>query len=157
MGEIVYVTTREEIEKQDISRMLSNFGPQQSKQKLRQLHGRIIFTVDGYDTAGDIFDIPEVRKYYSLVHRTWPSWLFSSCLASPSLRVIALAVIPNMSIIHSGNLCRIQIPECQKDWRNSRRYEPRDPDFRGTMCCGSDAAGVISAANGIYYCIRPMI
>jgi len=111
MGEIVYVTTREEIEKQDISRMLSNFGPQQSRQILRQLRGRIIFTVDGYDTADDIFEIPEVRKFYSLVHRTWPSWLFSSCLASPSLRVIALSVIPNMSIIHSKNLCRIQIPE----------------------------------------------
>ena len=111
MGEIVYVTTREEVERQDISRMLLNFGPQQSRQKLRQLRGRIIFTVDGYDTAGDIFEIPEVRNYYGLVHRMWPSWLFSSCLASPSLRVIALSVIPNMSIIHSKNLCRIQIPE----------------------------------------------
>ena len=111
MGEIVYVSTREEVEKQDISRMLSNFGPQQSRQKLRQLRGRIIFTVDGYDTAPDIFEIPEVRNFYSLVHRLWPSWLFSSCLASPSLRVIALSVIPNMSIINSGNLCRIQIPE----------------------------------------------
>lgn len=111
MGEIVYVTTREEIEKLDISRMLLNFGPQQSRQKLRQLRGRIIFTVDGYDSSGDIFEIPEVRDYYSLVHRVWPSWLFTACLASPSLRVIALSVIPNMSIIRSGNLCRIQIPE----------------------------------------------
>ena len=110
MGEIVYVTTREEVERRDFSRFLSNFGPKQSWQKLRQFRGRIIFTVDGYDgTDDDIYEIPEVRAFYATIHAKWPCWLFAACLASPSLHVIAFSVIPNLWVIRSGNECRIRV------------------------------------------------
>ncbi len=114
MGEIVYVTTREEVERRDISRFFSNFGPKQSRQKLRQLRGRIIFTVDGFDESADeVFEIPEVRAYYSMVHARWPCWLFSACLASASLHVIALSVIPTVTVIRSEAECCILVPEAE--------------------------------------------
>ena len=111
---IVYVTTREEIERQDISRFFANFGPKQSRQKLRQLRGRVIFTVDGFDdTADEVYEIPEVRAYYAMLHAKWPCWLFDACIASASLHVIALSVIPNLSVVRSGNECRIRVPEAE--------------------------------------------
>ena len=112
MGEIVYVSSREEIERRDVSRFLLNFGPHLAKQKLRQLRGRIIVTVDGFDgTQEALFEIPKVRDFYRLAHKRWPCWLYAACLASPCLRVIAAAVLPNVSIIRSGHECLIRVPE----------------------------------------------
>lgn len=114
MGEIVYVTTRQEVESLDLSRFMDNFGPKQSWQKLRQFRGRIIFTVDGYDhTADEVFEIPEVRAYYAMLHAKWPCWLYAACIASASLHVIALSVIPTLSVIRSGSECRIRVPEAE--------------------------------------------
>jgi len=111
---VVYVTTREEVERRDISRFFANFGPKQSRQKLRQLRGRVIFTVDGFDdTADEVYEIPEVRAYYAMLHSKWPCWLYATCLASASLHVIALSVIPNLSVVRSGNECRIRFPEAE--------------------------------------------
>ena len=111
---IVYVTTREEVEGRDISRFFSTFAPKQSRQKLRQLRGRVIYTVDGYDdTADEVYEIPEVRAYYAMLHAKWPCWLFGACIASASLHVIALSVIPNLFVVRSGSECRIRFPEAE--------------------------------------------
>jgi|GEM_PF-852211 len=111
MGEIVYVTTREEVESLDLTRFMANFGIHQPKSKLCQLRGRIIFTIHGYDeTEAEIYEIPEVRRFYGAVHAVWPCWLFTACLPSASLKVIALSVVANMSIVRSGNECRTRIP-----------------------------------------------
>lgn len=111
-GAIVYVSTREEVERLDVSRFIANFSPRLPRTELRQLRGRIVFTVDGYDDTSDqLFEIPEVRAYYAYVHRVWPSWLFTACLSSPCLRVIALSVLQNVSIIRARSVCRIQISE----------------------------------------------
>jgi len=109
---IVYVTTREEVERLDVSRFIASFSPRLPRTDLRRLRGRIVFTVDGYDDTSDqLFEIPEVRDYYAHVHRVWPSWLFTACLSSPCLRVIALSVLPRVSIVRAQNVCRIQISE----------------------------------------------
>jgi hypothetical protein len=111
---VVYVTTREEVERRDISRFFSTFGPKQSWQKLRQFRGRVIYTVDGFDdTADEVYEIPEVRAYYAMLHAKWPCWLYAACIASASLHVIALSVIPNLSVVRSGNECRILFPEAE--------------------------------------------
>jgi hypothetical protein len=110
MGEIVYVTTREEVERLDLSRFVATFGIHQPKSKLRQLRGRIIYTIHGYDNEAEIYEILDVRRFYSAVHVMWPCWLFTACLASASLRVIALSVVSNMSVARSGNECRTRIP-----------------------------------------------
>ena len=111
MGEIVYVSSRKEVEGLDTSRFLANFGIHQSASRLRQIHGRIIYTIHGYDESDEeVYEIPEVRRFYAAVHNTWPCWLYTACLASPSLKVVALSIVKNMSIKRSGSDCRVRIP-----------------------------------------------
>jgi len=112
MGEIVYVTTRQEVENLDLSRFMGNFGHHLSERKIGQAHGRIIYTIHGYDETDEaIYAIPEVRLFYSMAHESWPCWLYTACLASASLHVIALSVVSNMWSRRSGNECRNRIPE----------------------------------------------
>ena len=112
MGEIVYVTTRQEVESLDLSRFMGNFGHHLSERKIGQAHGRIIYTIHGYDeTDEEIYEIPEVRLFYAMAHESWPCWLYAACLASASLRVIALSIVANMWSKRSRNECRNWIPE----------------------------------------------
>jgi hypothetical protein len=145
MGEIVYVTTRKEVESQNLSRFIGNFGIHQSKSKLRQLHGRIIFTIDGYeDNEDELYEIPEVRRFYSAVHAVWPCWLFTCCIASASLKVIALSVVANMSIARSEDDCRVTIPG-----PDLKKFFLESLPTAGLMFC--DAG--ISRQNGSKYLI----
>jgi len=111
MGEIVYVTTRQEVESLDLSRFMANFGHHLPRRKIGQAHGRVIYTVHGYDEDDEIYAIPEVRLFYAMAHESWPCWLYTACLASASLHVIALSIVSNMWSKRSGNECRIWIPE----------------------------------------------
>ena len=112
MGEIIYVTTRQEVESLDLSRFMANFGHHLPRRKIGQAHGRIIFTVHGYDQVDEeIYVIPEVRLFYAMAHESWPCWLYTACLASASLRVIALSIAANMWSKRTGNKCRNWIPE----------------------------------------------
>jgi uncharacterized membrane protein len=77
------------------------------------MRGHIIFTVAGFDQAPELYEVPAVRAYYSYLHAIWPCWLYMSCLAFPSLRVVALSVIANLSIVRSENACRIHVPESE--------------------------------------------
>ena len=111
MGEIVYVTTRQEVESLDLSRFMSNFGHHIPRRKIGQAHGRIIYTIHGYDEDDEIYAIPEVRLFYTMAHESWPCWLYTACLASASLRVIALSIAANMWSKRSGNECQNWIPK----------------------------------------------
>ena len=111
-GVTVYVTSRAEIETVDLTRFLTTFGPEARKSDLRRLRGKVLFTVDGYDDCDlDIFEIPEVRKFYDVLHRAWPCWLFAGHINSCSLRAVALCTLQNLLIMRSARECRIRIPE----------------------------------------------
>lgn len=101
---IVYVTMREEVERCDPSRFLSNFGVATPPSELLRLRGRILFTIEGYDEdPAEIYEIEAVRKYYSKVHRKWPCWMFFADLNSGCLTAIACCIAPNIvSIKRSG-------------------------------------------------------
>ena len=111
---IVYVTTREEVETLDVMRFLTNFGPEQPKSRLRQSHAQIIFTITGYeDSELDLFEIPEVRRFYGLLHEIWPCWIYASSLLGTSLRALALCVIQNMTVQRTEKECRIRVAESE--------------------------------------------
>ena len=111
---IVYVTTREEVENLDLTRFLANFGPEQTKPRLRQSHAQIFFTVSGYeDCELDLFEVPEVRRFYGLLHRIWPCWIYASSLLGTSLRALALCVVQNMMIQRTEKECRIQVSDSE--------------------------------------------
>ena len=55
---IVYITNRTEIENCDLTRLVSNFGPLASGEKLRRQKERVHFTVSGYeDTPEELYEI----------------------------------------------------------------------------------------------------
>ncbi len=97
---IIYVITREEIEALDLKRFLANFGPRVSVKRLRQIAGRISFTVHGYeDREEEIFEIPEVREYFRIAHKRWPCWLFTADVRTACFHSVILSVLPNLNIM----------------------------------------------------------
>lgn len=109
----LYVITREEVEADDISRIIRDFGPDNSRKKLRRLQGRVHFTVSGYDEdPSEIFEIAEVRDYFALVHRQWPCWSFACSLRSPCLWAVALLISPNVLVVREGDNVTAQLRVC---------------------------------------------
>ena len=90
---ILYAATREEVKNRDISRFMANFGPQIATDKIREYQGRILFTVDDYDSDPELCEIQDVRDFYSEIHRRWPAWLFFSDLRTACLQMVAQCVI----------------------------------------------------------------
>lgn len=108
----LYVTTKEEIESGDISRLLSTFSLERQKAELRPLCGRIHFTVGGYDhVEEELFEIPEVRSFFGQAHQAWPSWLFGADISSDCLRAVAFASIPNLSVRRTNGAVHVQCKE----------------------------------------------
>jgi hypothetical protein len=96
---IFYVSTRKEVETCNISRFMTNFGPQVSPDRMRELQGKVIFTVDGYDSdRTELCDIIQVRDYYAAIYRSWPAWLFFSDLRTECLKMVARCILPSISV-----------------------------------------------------------
>lgn len=94
---IVYVTMRDEVERCDPSRFLSNFGVATPPAELLRLRGKILFTIEGYDEdPAEIYEIEAVRKFYSTLHRKWPCWPFFADLNSGCLTAIVCCIAPNV-------------------------------------------------------------
>lgn len=94
---VVYVTMRDEVERCDPARFLSNFGVATPPSELLRLRGRILFTVEGYDEdPAEIYEIEAVRKFYTKVHRKWPCWMFFADLNSGCLTAITCCIAPNI-------------------------------------------------------------
>ena len=97
-GGIVFVTTREEVESGDLSRIIHTFGPMVPAEKLRQLHGKVHFTVDGYDDdPGELYEIPKVREFIFIADRFWGGWHYFASLRSDCLRMVACCLLDNLS------------------------------------------------------------
>lgn len=96
---IVYVTMRDEIEDMNLGRFLKHFGPLGEGQWLPFI-GRILFTVHGYeDDPRELFEIPEVRKFYAELNRIWPCWLyFSDPLHPDCLRSLVCCSLDDITI-----------------------------------------------------------
>jgi len=108
----LYVTTKEEIESGDISRLLSTFSLRRQKAELRPLCGSIHFTVGGYDNVEDeLFELPQVRSYFAQAHQAWPSWLFGADISSDCLRAVAFASVPNLIVRRANGAVHVQCRE----------------------------------------------
>jgi hypothetical protein len=105
---IVHVTTRDEVESLDTSRFLATFGPKAGRKQLRRLRANVHFTVAGYDgTDAELYEIPEVRKFYRRIHRLQPAWPFFARLDCPCLFSVFLCLMPNFTVLRSGGLLRV--------------------------------------------------
>ena len=96
---IIFVSSREEIEKSDIRRLVALGSPRQSVSKIKALRGRIIYTVSGYDDVADeLFEVEEVRRFYAHAQATWPCWLYTAHLHTPCFRSVVLSLLPHLTI-----------------------------------------------------------
>ena len=96
---IIFVSTREEVEKSDIRRLVTLGSPRQSIAALKALRGRVIYTVSGYDDVADeLFEVEEVRRFYAHAQATWPCWLYTAHLDTPSFRSVVLSLLPHLTV-----------------------------------------------------------
>jgi hypothetical protein len=109
---IVYAATREEVENLDLSRYLAAFGIYQKPWLLRRFRGRIYHVVDGYDDIDTpIFEVPEVRRFYTHICDIWPGWVYTASLLDSNLWALALCAVPNLYVRRTDNKCIVQVPE----------------------------------------------
>jgi hypothetical protein len=101
---LVHITTRQEVEAGDVSRITASFGLRVAQTTLQRLRGRVHFTVAGYDEEpAEIYEIAAVREYYALVHAKWPCWSFAGDLHSPCLQAVALSLSPNVLVVRTAD------------------------------------------------------
>lgn len=90
---ILYVITPEEIKDRDTGRWLPTFSFTAPSHILREMRGIISIAVDGFlRDHREIYEIPEVRAYFTLLHEEWRPWLHIADLNGPTLLVVMLAV-----------------------------------------------------------------
>jgi hypothetical protein len=95
---IIYRISHREIEAADIGRFLHHFGENTDKHWLRQHRNNVRFSLDGYsEDQREIYEIPEIRAYYSHLNDGIPTWSFFGDLTTPNL----IAVVACMASIRS--------------------------------------------------------
>ena len=75
----LFTITRQEIEAKDFQRFEAAFGswPELRGAELRQHFDSLTLLVGGYNLSIDeLYTIPEVRRYFTELHKRWPWWLF---------------------------------------------------------------------------------
>lgn len=101
---IVHVISREEIESGNVLSLSNSFHPKRPRKDLRNNAGRCIFSVQGYgEQADELYAIPQVREYFQFATKTWPHWLFSSCVFFPSAVVVALCCLKNLQVSQAAD------------------------------------------------------
>ena len=95
----LYVITRDEIESLDLTRILKDFSPENSKRNLRGFCAQWHFVVAGYDEEPEeLYEVPAVRLFLSTVTTVWPAWPFGASTSSLALWAVALSVIPSLEV-----------------------------------------------------------
>jgi hypothetical protein len=110
----IYVFTREEIESLDLTRLLQDFSPENSKRNLRSLCSKWHFVVAGYDDdPEELYEIPAVRHFFSRATILWPAWTFGAATTSLSLWAIVLSVLPCLDVLKNSTEVQISFENSQ--------------------------------------------
>ena len=101
-GRVIFIFTREQIENHDISTFLGTFSPDQDSSELKNLQGKVIFAVDGYDdTSEPLCLIPEVRVFFAQCDRWWSCWHYFADVQSQSFAMLACCLQRNVVVVQS--------------------------------------------------------
>jgi len=101
-------------------------------------------TVSGYDQLEEeIFEIEEVRRFYALVHETWPGWLFVAALNSDCLWAVVFAVLPNVTVIRRKGALMVQVAEADlNQFFHESLWTPRPTSTRKPASAKSGASRI---------------
>lgn len=97
--QIIFTITKREVETLDFTRFEQAFGfwPELRGDELRRRFDSLILVVDGYNQdLQEIYAIPEVRKYYTELHRRWPWWAFFLANIEAQIAVNYLCLLSNI-------------------------------------------------------------
>jgi len=97
---ILYQFSRSKVEREDFSHFLSLYGPEKlpTGRRLREMMGSMAFCIEGYDDdPREIHTIPEVRRFYSAFHQSWPYWLYFCDLGQDGLRMMVFCCLGSVA------------------------------------------------------------
>jgi hypothetical protein len=106
---------------------------------LRDLMDRFVFCVEGWDDSREIHMVPEIRRFYSAFHSTWPYWLYFCNLDVDTLRAMAMCCLPEVNTLQA--LCATE-RKCLKT-----EYSPGPPSKGGRKMSAAARAKIAAAAR----------
>lgn len=107
---ILHITTRHEVESMDFSRLVASLGPGAELERIRHLLGRTSYTISGYgDDARELYEIPEVRRFYSTSFDLCPALIVAADLRNECLRAVIFCVLENLNVIHRLDTDRVGV------------------------------------------------
>ena len=152
--------TRREVETMDLSRFLYAFdvGRLHGGSPLAQFMGTVTLGIDGYHSdPRDLWEIPEVRRFYQALWQAWPYGLFFGDLSNGCLHAVILCCLQSVQTMRrTGN------PVAELSCRPADLHEFLLEAF-GPLNELSDRAGLSDQANQertralVEYFMRPFV
>lgn len=107
----VFIIARAEVEALDFSRLRHEFSLDQPRRRLRGLlDGRVTFAVADYDGCEEeLFEIPEIRQYFSELNLHFPCFLAFAATETESLRVIMAATAGQLQSFNRADQTHFEI------------------------------------------------
>lgn len=103
--------SRAEIRRGDTTRYEGHLNSGLTGEIMAILHRQVLLLVKGYDKdSREIYEIPEVRAYWSLVQKNQPTLLFYAARSHPHiLRAVFACLAPRLEILRSRHHDRIRV------------------------------------------------
>lgn len=101
---ILFSFSRTEVEQLDFSRFLQSYDLDRLPRglALKSYFNAFVFCVSGHDDdPRELFEIPEVRKFFGAFNTVWPYWLFGCNLETPQLLVMTLCCLPKLTSVRT--------------------------------------------------------
>jgi len=96
---VLYRFSRYQLERGDFDHFLSLYAPDNlpAGGGLREMMNRCVVCIDDWGgPAGRTVMVPEIRRFYSMLHDAWPYWLYFCNLNRDALRAITTCCLPTI-------------------------------------------------------------
>jgi len=97
---IFYQFSRSKVERDDFRHFLDLYAPDKlpGGRRLREMMNRFVFCIEGWDNdPREIHLIPEIRRFYSAFHKTWPYWLYFCNLDVDTMRAMVACCLSSVN------------------------------------------------------------
>jgi len=96
---VIYEFSRTKIERGDFSHFLGAYGLDRlpTGRRLRTMMDSMVFVVDGWNhDPREVYEIPEVRRFYRQFQAAWPYWFFFCNLDQDGLKPMVYCCLENL-------------------------------------------------------------
>jgi hypothetical protein len=77
---------------------------------LKRMQGRLHLTLEGFDDdSREIYEIPEVRRFYARFLEAFPHWLFFMSLEEDGLKVMVGSVLGDLTALRRDGSDQVQV------------------------------------------------